>query len=183
MIKKTCATKYALSIAATFLCAHVGAATLTFNGDLISGVSGVQAFGTTWNVTFNDGSANDVFGTNPPFSNVNDSLTASNALMTELEILAPAPPTNGFVGCSSATGCYLISPYQINSTSVTGYAVLQDALGAYSLASIVGTPSSTYGTRSYVTWENAVVPIPAAIWLFGSGLLGLIGLSRRKQTA
>lgn len=26
-----------------------------------------------------------------------------------------------------------------------------------------------------------VVPIPAAIWLFGSGLLGLIGISRRKK--
>ena len=28
-----------------------------------------------------------------------------------------------------------------------------------------------------------VVPIPAAIWLFGSGLLGLIGMARRKTTA
>ena len=26
------------------------------------------------------------------------------------------------------------------------------------------------------------VPIPAAVWLFGSGLLGLVGLSRRKQS-
>ena len=28
-----------------------------------------------------------------------------------------------------------------------------------------------------------VTPIPAAIWLFGSGLLGLIGLSRRRKAA
>jgi len=27
----------------------------------------------------------------------------------------------------------------------------------------------------------AVVPIPAAVWLFGSGLLGLIGVARRKE--
>ena len=26
-----------------------------------------------------------------------------------------------------------------------------------------------------------VVPVPAAVWLFGSGVLGLIGLSRRKK--
>jgi hypothetical protein len=26
-----------------------------------------------------------------------------------------------------------------------------------------------------------VVPIPAAVWLFGSGLLGLLGLARRKK--
>jgi hypothetical protein len=25
-----------------------------------------------------------------------------------------------------------------------------------------------------------VVPVPAAAWLFGSGLLGLIGVARRK---
>jgi hypothetical protein len=29
----------------------------------------------------------------------------------------------------------------------------------------------------------AIVPIPAAAWLFGSGLLGLIGIARRKKAA
>lgn len=29
----------------------------------------------------------------------------------------------------------------------------------------------------------SVVPVPAAVWLFGSGLLGLLGLARRKMTA
>lgn len=33
-----------------------------------------------------------------------------------------------------------------------------------------------------VTFTATVVPIPAAIWLFGSGLLGLIGVSRRSAT-
>ena len=28
---------------------------------------------------------------------------------------------------------------------------------------------------------QAVVPVPAALWLFGSGLLGLIGIARRKK--
>ena len=27
-----------------------------------------------------------------------------------------------------------------------------------------------------------VVPVPAAVWLFGSGLIGLVGIARRKQT-
>lgn len=32
------------------------------------------------------------------------------------------------------------------------------------------------------TWSTSVatVPVPAAVWLFGSGLLGLIGMARRK---
>ena len=29
----------------------------------------------------------------------------------------------------------------------------------------------------------SAVPVPAAIWLFGSGLLGLVGIARRKQAA
>lgn len=31
--------------------------------------------------------------------------------------------------------------------------------------------------------DVAVVPVPAAVWLFGSGLLGLIGVARRKKAA
>lgn len=30
---------------------------------------------------------------------------------------------------------------------------------------------------------STVVPVPAALWLFGSGLLGLIGISIRKKSA
>jgi hypothetical protein len=44
------------------------------------------------------------------------------------------------------------------------------------------TPGSANmsGTGDCSISVNAV-PVPAAIWLFGSGLIGLIGLSRRKQ--
>ena len=31
-------------------------------------------------------------------------------------------------------------------------------------------------------WEASVVPVPAAVWLFGSGLLGLMGVARRKKS-
>jgi hypothetical protein len=30
--------------------------------------------------------------------------------------------------------------------------------------------------------QTSAVPLPAAVWLFGSGILGLIGFSKRKQT-
>ena len=31
--------------------------------------------------------------------------------------------------------------------------------------------------------QQTVVPVPAAVWLFGSGLLGLVGMARRKKAA
>lgn len=34
-----------------------------------------------------------------------------------------------------------------------------------------------------VVIDTAVVPIPAAVWLFGSGLVGLVGVARRKKKA
>jgi len=36
------------------------------------------------------------------------------------------------------------------------------------------------GSESFVN-NVTVVPIPAAIWLFGTGLIGLIGIARRKK--
>lgn len=38
-------------------------------------------------------------------------------------------------------------------------------------------------TRGSYTFNAGVVPIPAAVWLFGSGMAGLLGLSRRKAKA
>ncbi|MEZ5541282.1 MAG: VPLPA-CTERM sorting domain-containing protein [Pseudomonadota bacterium] len=38
------------------------------------------------------------------------------------------------------------------------------------------------GTVLSVDSQVAAVPVPAAMWLFGSGLIGLAGIARRKQT-
>ena len=35
---------------------------------------------------------------------------------------------------------------------------------------------------SHITFfDTAIVPVPAAVWLFGAGLLGLVGVARRKR--
>ncbi len=43
---------------------------------------------------------------------------------------------------------------------------------------------NTTGTQSanvFIPESLATVPVPAAVWLFGSGLIGLVGVSRRKR--
>ena len=64
-----------------------------------------------------------------------------------------------------------------------------------------GEPNNAGGIEDHLAMENRfwndegtaisiikgyvaeTVPIPPAVWLFGSGLVGLIGISRRKKAA
>ena len=39
------------------------------------------------------------------------------------------------------------------------------------------------GSQDILRLSVSSIPIPASVWLFGSGLLGLIGISRRKKAA
>ena len=53
----------------------------------------------------------------------------------------------------------------------TAYAV-DDSGGTTTLANVKDNPG---------IWTTRVIPVPAAVWLFGSGLIGLIGVARRKK--
>ena len=47
-------------------------------------------------------------------------------------------------------------------------------------------PSGAFQGVAYqlhLTGTVAAIPVPAAVWLFGSGLLGLVGVARRKKKA
>jgi len=37
-------------------------------------------------------------------------------------------------------------------------------------------------SSGYNTFAPSAVPVPAAVWLFGSGLIGLLGIARRKNS-
>ncbi len=44
----------------------------------------------------------------------------------------------------------------------------------------IGTYIGAQNAAANLAADAAVVPVPHAVWLFGSGLLGLIGAARRK---
>ena len=56
--------------------------------------------------------------------------------------------------------------------------------GVFNIAEMEGFHLGEEYTISHVTQFDSIgeVPIPAAVWLFGSGLLGLVGVARRKVT-
>jgi hypothetical protein len=46
-----------------------------------------------------------------------------------------------------------------------------------------GSIDGTFSGSSVVAKLGPVVPVPAAVWLFSSGLLGLVAVARRKKAA
>ena len=116
----------------------------------------------------------------------NNFATAGNSL------LVPIPSTVGISGPQS--GDYLASNSNGNLTLTTApnfvMAVFDTNLGG---GTWVGDSNPVYygnGNSAQLTFNLSggvlvvdvqAIPVPAAVWLFGSGLLGLIGIARRKK--
>ena len=70
--------------------------------------------------------------------------------------------------------------------------MLTDTLGTFSASYLLDLSDADFGASS--TWQNqtltlnlvgqvAPVPVPGAVWLFGTALLSMLGVTRRKQLA
>ena len=64
-----------------------------------------------------------------------------------------------------------ISSIELSLDSMLGATTLANGEQAFNQSKLVG--------GGMVTVETTVVPVPAAVWLFGSGLLALAGFCRR----
>lgn len=69
--------------------------------------------------------------------------------------------------------------------SATEFSISPDFF-AYEFNMGNGDQQRTYKTDNLSTWavqsgDVSAVPVPTAAWLFGSGLIGLIGIARRKK--
>lgn len=73
----------------------------------------------------------------------------------------------------------------LNSLSLTGFD-FQAFIGTNGAAADFNSNFTSFDDFGYLfgDWQTTVeitaVPVPAAVWLFGSGLLGLAGIARRK---
>jgi hypothetical protein len=90
-----------------------------------------------------------------------------------------------FTGAAPATGTGTFNFVTLNFTAIAGTPgtavdltvdVLNPFVNAVTFAEI------PVDTLNGATVTVGAVPVPAAVWLFGSGLLGLVGVARRRQT-
>lgn len=69
----------------------------------------------------------------------------------------------------------------VDTTAQAEFCVPNPFTGQEECAPVPVTYSGFYTGDLSVTYTYDPVPVPAAVWLFGSGLIGLIGVARRRK--
>ncbi|MGB5717028.1 MAG: VPLPA-CTERM sorting domain-containing protein [Gammaproteobacteria bacterium] len=95
-------------------------------------------------------------------------------------IIGWSPSGANVLGLATATMARL--DFTSTGASGTGVFSIADDLAVFGgMADLLGQPIAMIYDPLSVT-VNAV-PVPAAVWLFGSGVLGLVGVARRRKAA
>ena len=136
--------------------------------------------GATFNATFDDGDAAVVFcfdinntsATTQVVTLAVATVNQSNDLwgFTDGVLLSSLTPG---VTASIAQGVFWSDSFTFNIAA--GSSVLFDWSWGEAYASGFAKPNIDFAVFA------SPVPVPAAVWLFGSGLLGLVGIARRKK--
>ena len=87
----------------------------------------------------------------------------------------------------NSTSAYALSPVDnLNGSNLEGMGIMSstttsDLVLAYNDNYLGFIDSDFDDMMVRAKFTSTVVPVPAAAWLFGSGLLGLIGMARRRK--
>ncbi len=96
--------------------------------------------------------------------------TSANILVDVDFSMTPTICVNPLNGCTTPGDTFSIATLDSNGDGVPGIPM-------------TGGPFQGFNASFGGTAVVAAVPVPAAVWLFGSGLLGLVGVARRKKSS
>ncbi len=173
------------------------AVTLDVRGGQLHGATGVDVGGSLFDVQFVDGSCAGLFGgcTNPvtdfTFTTYETANLARIALSEQVFIDTAAGnfDSNPSLTNGLSSDGYILTPYthgRIDGyiAAVTFFNAIVEATDRVTSTYLIPGTQNTgfYGDRTYAVWSVSVVPLPAALPLYGAGIavLGFIGW-RRKQ--
>ncbi len=128
---------------------------------------------------------------------------ASTALLEQVFINSSlgAFDTNPILtnGCTSSTECFVMTPIFMSASSLQtilavntalisndGSNLNNDHLGGHPRQKLFDSSTTTTSPNSdkrvYAVWSPvSEVPVPTAVWLFGSGLIGLVGVRNKSK--
>lgn len=177
---------------------HVYSATQIIDGSgQLLGATDVDVNGVLYNVEFKADSFANIFGDMSSLILVADNNAAEDfarALLNQVLINTTegsfdTDPELTF-GCTAITSCAIHTPLQIATSpgfwyraiAINGTAITSgsrpdstNVLGQLDVNQVLSV------SNVYAEWTVATVPVPAAAWLFGSSLLGLMTFQRGKK--
>ncbi len=179
---------------------QVNSATLRVDASgALLGAANINVGGTFYDVEFRDGTCITLFDgcdqlSDFPFLTDADVVEASDALLNEVFIddisgaFDSQPDLTA--GCNGTPQCYAFTPFGFGAASnslLLGYALNNAVANGNDSARSnfsggTGTDLTSRSSFTYAVWTPIKpVPVPAAIWLFGTALVGFIGFGRRGK--
>ena len=183
-------------IVAVALASPAAAATATINGSgQLTGATGVTVGGTSYTVTFVDGTCAGLFGgcdavSDFTFQTQADAQAAAAALLAQVIVGSSfdAAPGTTF-GCIGGEVCSMLIPFGFDAANFNSVATLNGVPNNSSAVFLTASPTAfdtgTSNARVWALFAPTGVPEPAswALMLLGFGAIGMAVRKRRRSFA